>query len=78
MVIRGTNLPSSTPTVTMDGGDLQVLNWSPTQITVVLPTSVVPGNYLLKVQGSAVWQIALFIATIGAQGPPGPQGLQGV
>lgn len=76
ILIRGVNLPTEMPTVTLGDAKLQVLTWNTTEILAMLP-GVPSGSYLLKVQGTAWYQLALSVATIGAVGPPGPEGPKG-
>jgi hypothetical protein len=73
ILIRGVNLPATIPTVTLGTVRLQVITWNASEILAALP-DVPPGSYLLQVQGSAFYQFALFIATVGAVGPQGPRG----
>jgi hypothetical protein len=76
ILIRGVNFPTEMPSVTLGDTKLQVLTWNTTTVLATLP-GVPPGSYLLKVQGSAWYQLAMFVATIGSQGPPGPEGPKG-
>ena len=73
ILIRGANLPTAMPTVTLGTVQLQVITWNANEILAMLP-GVPPGSYLLKVQGQAFYQLAVFVATVGAGGPPGPKG----
>jgi len=73
ILIRGVNLPTTTPTVMLGTVRLPVITWNASEILAALP-DVPPGSYLLQVQGGAFYQIAVFVATIGAVGPPGPKG----
>src|SRR5262245_1024599 len=74
--IRGVNLPADMPTVTLGSQTLQVLTWNSTEILALVP-GVTPGSYLVTVQGRAWYQLAVFVATIGTQGPKGDPGEPG-
>ena len=77
ITIEGSNLPSVAPRVTVGALDLQVLTATATQIVAALP-ALAPGTYLVKVQGNAWYQVAVFVAAIGPAGPMGPPGPTGV
>jgi hypothetical protein len=76
--------------VTLDGLQLAVISWSPTQVVVKVPVEVLsaPGSYQLLVSDGK--NIGSFVVAIGAMGPQGekgdmgdkgdtgPQGIQGV
>jgi len=75
ILIRGINFPPA-PAVTLGTTPLQVITGNATEILAMLP-GVPAGSYLLKVEGRAFYQIAVFVATVGAVGPPGPKGDKG-
>jgi len=76
IVIRGVNFPVTQPKVTLGTVELDVITWNAGEILATLP-GVPPGSYLLTVKGHAFYQLAVFIATVGAVGPPGPKGDRG-
>jgi uncharacterized protein YjbI with pentapeptide repeats len=64
--------------VTLAGMTLPVLNLTDTQIQAMLPDTIGPGDYLLKVsRGSGSVQNDSYALTLGAVGPPGPKGDKG-
>lgn len=66
------------PVVTLAGATLTILNVTDTEIQVMLPAGIAPGDYLLKVsRGSGAVQNDAFALTIGAVGPQGPPGMTG-
>lgn len=75
LVIHGTNFPTA-PTVFLATQQLQILSAQPTVIWAAVPDGTPPGSYLLTLRGSPV-EVAIFIVTIGANGPAGPVGPTG-
>ena len=76
ITIVGQSLPTS-PVVALDGTVLGTVSSSPTQIVASLQNVAGiqnhPGDYLLTISQGG-WVHAVFVATIGAAGPAGPQG----
>ena len=84
LTIKGEDLGSLKPFVTLDGLPLAVSSFTPTLVTAWLPAGLLPGSYLLTLQmGGNPQKSALFDVAIGAIGPkgdkgnPGPQGPSG-
>jgi N-acetylneuraminic acid mutarotase len=76
LVISGTYFAPAT-TVTLGGAPLKIAAAKPQELTVALPDSQGPGNYLLGVSGGTPVTTDAFTVTIGAAGPPGPSGPPG-
>jgi len=82
LVIQGTGLlpTSGAPVVQVDGATLSVLSYQSSQIIAAFPSSLVTlgGTQLLTVKaagGTAACDLA--VASVGPQGPAGPQGSPG-
>ena len=73
ILIRGVTCPTTMPTVTLGTVQLQVITWNAIEIPATLP-GLPPGSYLLKVQGSAFYQIAVFVATVCRRRASGSHG----
>ncbi len=64
--------------VTLAGSPLPVLNLASSQIQVMLPEGIAPGDYLLRVsRGAGAVQNDSFALTLGAVGPQGAKGDKG-
>lgn len=77
LTIRGTGF-SPTDAVTLGSNTLSKVSATSTTLVVTLPTTISPGDYLLRVTGAgtAVWQYTY--GAVGPQGPAGPRGLRGL
>ena len=76
LTINGTDLGHDKARVLLGAfGPLTVVTQSPSQIVVMLPPALLPGNYVLNLQiGENVDESSV---TVGAVGPQGPVGLAG-
>lgn len=79
MTLSGKNfIGSKAPTVEVAGSVAQLVSYTDTTISVILPPGLGPGSYLLTVTtGPGAIQSGSFWATIGAVGPVGPPGPSG-
>lgn len=77
LTISGANLSGGTPVVMLGGTNLAVQSQAATQLTAVLPGSLVAGDYTLYVQIGGKTNSTSSVVTIGAVGPQGPAGPAG-
>jgi hypothetical protein len=78
LVIRGQNLGTSKPLVTLDAIALSVITFTSTAVTALLPSGLPAGTYELTLDpGSRSEKMAEFEAAIGAIGPKGSPGRAG-
>jgi hypothetical protein len=90
LTIKGENLGSLKPFVSLDALPLVVSSYTSTVVTAWLPAGLLPGSYLLTLQRSgndpksALFDVAIGVmglkgdkGDLGPQGPPGPAGTQG-
>lgn len=78
ITIVGRDLGNATPKVALGGTALKVASSTSSNIIADLPAGIAPGAYLLSVSTGRGWhRIALFNATVGQIGPPGPAGPPG-
>jgi len=90
LTMKGENLGSLKPLVSLDGLPLVVSTYTATVVTAWLPAGLLPGSYMLTLERSDnPSKSAEFDVSIGAtgpkgdkgdrgpQGPPGPTGTQG-
>lgn len=81
LMIVGSKFGTTIPVVTLNGVALNVVTYTTTSIAAELPMAplLLPGSYLLHVSfGSAANLQDSFDCTLGAAGPPGPAGPQGL
>lgn len=79
LTITGQNFGTAAPSITLQGTALQVASFTDTVLVALLPNNLAPGSYQLEVITQARKNnIADFDATIGAAGPQGPIGPQGI
>jgi hypothetical protein len=79
IVINGVNFGAETGTATLQGIDLPIDSWTPTQIIASYAIGgAPPGTYLLTVsRGPSATQSDVFNLTLGAAGPTGDPGAPG-
>ncbi|MEX2660673.1 MAG: hypothetical protein WD227_02040 [Vicinamibacterales bacterium] len=79
IVINGVNFGADTGTATLQGIDLPIKHWTPTQIIADYAIAgAPPGTYLLVVsKGPSTTQSDAFNLTLGAAGPKGDPGAPG-
>jgi hypothetical protein len=78
ITINGSGFGRATPAVNLAGTSLTVVKYSDTQIVAAVPSSVVPGAYLLFVTNGVTHLPGVFDAQVGpAIGPAGLVGPQG-
>jgi hypothetical protein len=79
IVINGVNFGAETGTATLQGIDLPIDSWTPTQIIASYAVAgAPPGTYLLVVsKGPSTTQSDAFNLTLGAAGPKGDPGAPG-
>jgi hypothetical protein len=80
MYVTGKNFGSTTaPEVKINDQSLMVMSFTDASIDAVLPASIQPGSYLLRVsRGPSTTQNDVFDVTLGAVGPRGDKGDQGI
>lgn len=79
LLIKGFNLGTGVPKVTLNSTQLSVISNGNEQIVALLPVNLEPANYLLVIYRAPTYALfGVFVTTIGAIGPEGPQGLQGI
>jgi len=77
LTIAGLNFGETKPIVTLDSIPVNILTFSPTLVTVLIPSNTPPGGYLLKLtstRNSDTNDAAEFDVTLGAVGPKGDKG----
>jgi collagen triple helix repeat protein/IPT/TIG domain-containing protein len=77
LTIAGLNFGETKPIVALDSIPVNVLTFSPTLVTVLIPSNTPPGDYLLKLtstRNSDTNDAAEFDVTLGAVGPKGDKG----
>jgi len=79
LTINGSNLAPGKAKVLLGAfGPLTVVSQSSTQIVVVLPPALLPGDYVLNLQiGENVDESSVTVGAVGPQGPAGPAGVAG-
>ncbi len=66
------------PAVALDYHPVTVYASDPTLVVAELPAGMLPGTYVVSMHtGPSFVHTASFVVTVGAQGPPGPAGLEG-
>jgi hypothetical protein len=81
LAIKGQNLGTSKPSVTLDAIPLSIVTFTSTAVTALLPPGLPAGSYRLTLDpgahGEKVAQFDVAIGSIGTKGNPGPPGPAG-